>query len=179
MIHVMLRSILYALTITTLALTGCKKKEDKPAAAGETTGSASGAPSTEPFKGELTDAVLESGAHSIKVYKPDGTPADFAPTLATAKTTLGEPTHVEGSTYAWGLVNGDKCTYYVLEDKGGKASSPGTMTVDKMAGAMFDKCMTAIGKAAAADGSAAAGSGSAAADGSAAAGSGSAAPTHP
>jgi hypothetical protein len=169
MMRIMLRTTLYTITITTLLLTGCKKKDDKAAPAGESAGG--GAPAVEPFKGELTEAVLDKATHAIKVYKPDGQPTDFAPTLATAKTALGEPTHVDGSSYAWGFVNGDKCTYYVLEDKGGKASSPGTATVDKMAGAMYETCMKAIGKAASADGSAAAGSGSAAADGSAAAGS--------
>ena len=158
--------MLFTLAITTLLLTGCKKKEDKGAS-----GAAGGDTKVEPFKGELTEDVLSKANRAIEVYKTDGTPADFAPALATAKTALGEPTHVDGSTYAWGFASGDKCTYYSLVDEGGKAKSSGTMTVDKAAGGMYDKCMKAIGKAAAAP-EPAAGSGSAAGP---AAGSGSAA----
>jgi hypothetical protein len=157
----MLRSIVYTLAITTLLLTGCKKKDGKD----DKAASVGGAATVEPFKGELTEDVLTKANTAIKVYKPDGQPADFAPALATAKTALGEPTHVDGSTYSWGFVSGDKCTYYSLVDSGGKASSPGTATVDKLAGGMYEKCMKAIGKAATAEGSAAP-AGSAAADGS-------------
>lgn len=125
----------------TVALVACKKKAP-------TGGKAV------PFKGELTEDVLSKANRAIEVYKSDATPADFAPALATAKTTLGEPTHVDGTMYAWGFASGDKCTYYALVDDGGKAKSPGTMTVDKAAGSMYAKCMTAIGKAPDAAGSA-------------------------
>ena len=140
----MLRStLLLSLMLTTSLLAGCKKDQDKTKATG-----GEGAAKVEPFKGELTEDVLSNANRAIVAYKNDGQPADFAPTLAAAKTALGEPTHVDGSMHAWGFAAGDKCTYYALVDEGGKAKAPGVMTVDKAAGSMYEKCMKALGKAA-------------------------------
>lgn len=139
----MLRYILFSLFITTSLLTGCKKKEKAA------DGAPAGDTKTEAFKGELTEDVLSKANRAIQAYKSDGTPADFAPTLAAAKKELGEPTHVDGATYGWGFAAGDKCTYYSLIDEGGKAKAPGVMTVDKAMSGMYGKCMAAIGKAAA------------------------------
>lgn len=154
-----------------LALVACSKKKADPAAtptpAGSTTPPAPEA--KQPFTGPLTAALVMGAARQIDVYTPDAKPAPFAAALAQAKTVIGEPTHVDGTKYEWGVVEGDRCTYYVLEDAGGTAKSPGSMGVTSA----DTDCLAAAGKAPAAgsdDGSAADGSG--ADDGS---GSGSAA----
>lgn len=141
-----------------LALLACGKKKEQPAATPAPAGSAT-APAPEakkPFTGPLTAAVVMEAAHQIDVYTPDAKPAAFAGALAQAKTVLGEPTHVDGTKYQWGVVEGDRCTYYVLEDAGGTAKSPGSMGV-----ASTDAdCLAAAGKAPAAGSGSDAGSGS-------------------
>jgi hypothetical protein len=154
-------SLALSLAVVAALLGGCK--QDK---AGTDDKAATRAPkgaSVEPFRGELTEEVLTKANRAIEVYKPDGQPADFASALASAKVALGEPTHVEGSTYAWGFASGDTCTYYALEGEGGKAKSSGTMTIDKVMRSMYEKCLTAIGQAPAAGSAAGSGDGSAAA----------------
>ena len=64
-----------------------------------------------------------TSAHEIDVYTPDGKPSPFTSSLAAAKLKLGAPTDVEGTKYRWGGGVGDSCTSYMLEAKGGTASS--------------------------------------------------------
>jgi hypothetical protein len=126
---------------------GCSKKDDgdKSSKTTDTKADKKDEAKPEPFKGKLTEDVLKKANRAISVYTPDGQPADFAPTLEAAKLALGEPTHVDGTTYAWGFSEGDKCTYYVLNDKGGKADSGGVQSIDKAMTSMHGKCMAAIG----------------------------------
>jgi hypothetical protein len=105
-------------------------------------------PATKPFSGPLTIEVVRGGA-KIEVYTPDGKPAKFAAAMTAAKTMLGEPTHVVGTTHHWGVVEGDRCAFYTLTDKGGEADSPGTVTVP----ANDAECLVAAGKPAPAAGS--------------------------
>jgi hypothetical protein len=156
-------TLAFALSIG-LALVACSKKKAEPAATPAPAGSATPpAPEAKkPFTGPLTAALVMEAAHQIDVYTPDAKPAPFAAALAQAKTVIGEPTHVDGTKYEWGVVEGDHCTYYVLEDAGGTAKSPGSMGV---ASSDAD-CLAAAGKAPAAgsgsDAGSAAGSGTAA-----------------
>lgn len=124
--------------VVAASLLGCKKN---PSDKESTPGSAAPAPA--PFTGPLTADLIMSSAHEISVYTPDGKPAPFASALAAAKRTLGEPTHVDGTKYAWGIVEAGRCVYYSLEDKSGTAYSPGSVAVD----ATDKDCLRAIGKA--------------------------------
>lgn len=157
-----LLAIVLSLSVGSSLVACDKKKKEEPAATGSAAGSAAGsAEAPKPaFTGPLTMAALSGAAREIQVYTPDGKPAPFAAALAQAKTVIGEPTKVDGSKYMWGVVEGDRCSYYVLEDAGGTAKSPGTATV-----ASTDaECLAATGKAPDAGSAAgsAAGSGSAA-----------------
>ncbi|HVK89767.1 MAG TPA: hypothetical protein VM513_36850 [Kofleriaceae bacterium] len=138
-------AIVLSLSVGASLVACSKKKNEEPAATGSAAGSAAGsaeAPKKQ-FTGPLTLAVLSGAAREIQVYTPDGKPAPFAAALAQAKTVIGEPTRVEGTKYQWGVVEGDRCAFYVLEDAGGTAKSPGTATV-----ASDDaECLAATGKA--------------------------------
>lgn len=127
---------LASLLVVSLFACGSKKEassdKDKPKT--ET-------PAAKPFTGPLTIELVR-GAARIDVYTPDGKPAPFAGAMTAARAMLGEPTHVDGSTYHWGVVEGDKCAFYTLTDKGGAADSPGTISVPTNDA----ECLVAAGK---------------------------------
>jgi hypothetical protein len=158
-----MRTTLVCLLLAT-SLVACKKKEADPGQAASGSGSASPTAAAKPFTGPLTKDLVMNSAHEIDVYTPDGKPSPFASSLAAAKLKLGEPTHVEGTKYMWGVVDGDTCTYYLLEDKGGTASSPGSKSVDHKA--EDPECLMAAGQAAAAGSAGSAGSAAGSASGS-------------
>jgi hypothetical protein len=121
------------ITVSASSLVACKKE------------AAPGAKKVEPFAGQITEEVLSKANRAISIYTPAGEPAEYAPTLATAKTALGEPTRVNGTASVWGVASGDQCTTYVLIDNGGKAKSPGVETVFKASSKEYAECLAAIG----------------------------------
>ena len=137
--------VLFLSSSLTLACGSEKGDGDK---AGKPTAAKADPAAAATFDGKLTEELLMKANRTIQLYNADTSPADFAPAFATAKKTLGEPTHSQDNLHAWGFVAGDKCTYYALENKDGKADSPGAATVDKLAGGMYEDCMKALGKAA-------------------------------
>ena len=76
---------------------------------GASTSSASTETAPAPFAGKLTGELILAVKGAVKPFDP------WDKAFALLKSKIGEPTKVMGEKYMWSIVEGDDCTYFVVE----------------------------------------------------------------
>ena len=140
-----------ALSLVLFAATGCKKEEaaDAPAAQPSAT-QAQEAPAADapPFTGTLTAAQLDKAVKQVLPHQP------WDKAWAMLRSTVGEPTRVEGDLHGWYVMEGERCHFLeVTRDPALKeVGSSQHGAAEKVTGSYYEKCKGgAAGSAAGSD----------------------------
>lgn len=124
-----------------------------PTAAARSTASTVAAPSASSSAAPgadrtLTRELMKQVILEVDFYEPNGDKKPIAPVLEQAKAKLGEPTFVDKGTWTWGVVNGDSCSYLLIEEQKGLAVTDGVQTIEVHSNPNpeFDKCLVKQGR---------------------------------
>ncbi len=126
---------------------GCDDGGDEKAAAPQ---EAKKAEPPKPFEGELTFEMVKGfGSQTAVLYTPSGTPRAWDEAIVDVEAKLGKPTWTDGDKVAWGAVDGEVCTYILLEKKDGTVdmAGGGTGELKMLPPTMEKECRAAAGVA--------------------------------